>query len=269
MSISILDNSASILLEKETLMNDIKILSKDVKDLENTKNYTTATEKLGVLIVMIKNFIDKNKTFIPRDNIIWYNTLIQSYEDKKKSYEYFSFLAEKTSLIKKKMTEKYLGNNKNKNKDENVDSSQTQIEEYEFVKSSSSIDILKDIIEIAGSLIKYYEIQIENNDRNRKNFNVKQVQSFESFYIYDYQNNSHSHNIIDRYIEEVKGIKSECESLLESNELDGNVTKGLQKQIGIIKEEFQKIYPKYINLRELLKRNNLIREKDKEIKIKK
>lgn len=253
-------SNEEIFTEKEILMNNIKIISKQIKESELNKDFNLARNSIDNMILLIKNFIEKN---VNEDNKMFLNTLIKSYEEKKSTYEYFDYINQKTSLIKQKMTEKYLGK-RNKPIENNPQvSPNTQSEEYEFVPSSSSTCLIKEIIDICDSLIKYYEIQVESiENRGRK---LTPVNAYESFFIYDYQNTTINNNfhLTDKYIEEIKSIKRECEKILDTNyDNDVNAIKKYEKEISIIKEEFGKLYPKYQNLKQILEKNNLVTKKN-------
>jgi hypothetical protein len=254
--------------EIENLMQEIQILSAKLKQYEQERDYTSATSVISKLENLIKSFILINGP--GEDCKKWLNILCSSYCSKKIEYSYFNFASEKAALVKKKMAEKYLGKRKLKSQEEIQGLQQnniTNISEYEIVQSSSNVSgIVKDIVESCKSLIKYYEIQIASVNRTLKN--LKQVQSYESFYVYDYQNTTANFSpysqLIEKYIEEVKKIQTECEGILNSEiNLDINKVKSLEKEVNIIKEEFQKLYPKYQNLKEILEKNNLVKAKSK------
>jgi hypothetical protein len=254
--------------EFENLMKEIQNLSIKLKQSEIERDYISATSLINKLENLIKNFILINNPGEERKK--WLNILCSSYCSKKIEYNYFKFASEKSSLLKKKMAEKYLGKRR-LNSQEDIHGLQqnniTNISEYEFVQSSSNVSgIVKDILESCKSLLKYYEIQIASSNRTLKN--LKQVQSYESFYVYDYQNTTVNFSpysqSIEKYIEEIKKIQTECESVLNSDvNLDFNKVKLLEKEINIIKEEFQKLYPKYQNLKDILEKNNLVKAKSK------
>jgi hypothetical protein len=257
------------------LLNKIKNSSYNLKISEVNKNYHAANEIIENIIKMITHTIEKEEP--SSSNLKLLKTLLSSYITKKKSYDYSLFIDKKVLLIKEKMTEKYLGRRRMTVKEEqnavngvtgvnNQDChNPSNISEFEIVPSSGHSNIIKEIIEISSSLIKYYELLVENkNLPNEKNLkNLKTNQCYESFFIYEYQNTSMNinvHNKIEKYIEEIKNIKLECEKIIDSDNLiDAVKLKALEKQISIIKEEFQKIYPKYQNLKEILLKNKLIK----------
>jgi hypothetical protein len=262
------------------LLQNIKNHSLNLKVFEESKNYVKASEILESIILLLNQSINiekqeqLNSVNIPQSpNLKLLQTLLSSYITKKNSYDYSSFIDRKTLLIKEKMTEKYLGkrrmtkeemvSDKDRN---NINPSPSNISEYEIVPSSTHSNIIKEIIEICSSLVKYYELLTESMfpEKKLRNLNLKTFQAYESFFIYDYNNtttNPIPGNKIEKYIEEIKIIKLECEKIMDSDNLIDTVRiKSLEKQIGIIKEEFQKVYPKYQNLKDILTKNNLVKK---------
>ena len=256
--------------DTSSLMLEVQSLSSQLKSLEIAKNYASALDIINQIQNKIQNFIKENNP--SNESKKWLNILSASYANKKIEYNYVTFASAKVTLVKKKMMEKYLGKRRlnTLTHDESMQNQQnniTNISEYEIVQSSSNIiGIIKEILEICKSLIKYYEIQSASVDRTIKN--VKQVQSYESFFVYDYQNTTVNISpftlLIEKYIEEVRKIKKECEVIIESDfTLDLTKVKSLEREVNIIKEEFQKLYPKYHNLKEILEKNNLVKPKAK------
>jgi len=243
----------------DEFMNSLRIYSQQLKAFEAKKDYENANKSIDVIVNLFDDHIKKGEN--TQDYVKYLSILSSSYCKKKSDYEYFSFVNEKTALIKRKMAEKYLG--KRVTKDASGSNNLIGLSEYEIVKTNSShISLIKEIVEICCSLIKYYTLQIQKSPEKNIN-NLKTIQTYESFFIYEYQNttlNLNSISILDKYVEEIKNIKSECEKIIEYDYTsdDGKI-QTLEKQINIIKEEFQKIYPKYLNLKEILEKNNLVR----------
>jgi hypothetical protein len=253
------------------LLDNINKHSFNLKLFELNKNYPKATEVVEKIILLINQSIkhEQLNNTLTSPNLKLLQTLLSSYTNKKSSYDYSQFIDKKTQLIKEKMTEKYLGKRR-MTKDEmgnniNPPQNPSNISEYEIVPSSSHSNIIKEIVDICSSLLKYYELLTETKNKPENNLkNLKSFQAYESFFIYDYHNttaNVNPGNKIEKYMEEIKIIKFECEKIIDSDILiDTTKLKSLEKQIGIIKEEFQKIYPKYQNLKEILLKNNLIKK---------
>jgi hypothetical protein len=86
----------------------------------------------------------------------------------------------------------------------------------------------------------------------------------ESYYVYERQS-IYGSNTMENHIEDINSINKECERLLKL--YDSNMAhyvnyklREMNNQIRIIKEEFNKIYPKYVNLMNVCERNNLIKK---------
>lgn len=241
-------------------------LALDLNNKEKSKDFDSCVNIIDKICDSISEFLEKNKQNFDMSNINYYITLSNSFRDKKLTYKNYFYILEKTNLIKQKMTEKYLGNKKNKIKkdlDENSTDKTSNTEEFELILINNPISLLKSIIDICAGVLKFYEIQTSSFEYLIKNQNIKEVQNFESFFIYDDNISlSKDQQLIEKYIKEIKNIKNECERILDID-YDETSIKNIEEQILIIKEEFQKIYPKYINLKEILEKNNLIKKKIK------
>jgi hypothetical protein len=247
--------------EKQYIFTNIKIISNKIKEYEKSKNYPIAIESINDIISILKEYITKNKANITQVEQFSFNTLIDSYTHKLKSYDYLKYVDDKKKLINEKSFDKYLKKKKTDDYTEN-----TSIIDYEVIPSNKIIDALNQIIELCNNLVRYYnEYETEN-----KTDNFKQIQqsSMESYYVYERQNitNEMSNNTMENHIEDINNLKKDCEKLIKMYDTSmahyhNFKLKDMNNQISIIKEEFNKIYPKYRNLVSVCERNNLMNSK--------
>jgi hypothetical protein len=251
---------AHISTEKLYLMNQIKLIGESIKEDEKIKKYSDADLKVLEVIELIDDFMSKNKE-LNKETLNSFSTLKKSYQEKHDSYNYLNFLNEKSILIKQKMIEKYLCK-KDKIKAEPEKTPNCNImSEYELIPSNPEAITIKDIIEICSNLIKFYDLQEENNEKKNKYI-------LESYYVLDTVNlTNNQHNFkeeFEKHIDSIRLIKDQCEKVAISNiEIDQIDIDNCEKQIGMIKEEINKIFPKYEKLKEILQRNNLGKKKSK------
>ena len=253
---------AHISTEKLNFMNKIKLIGESIKEDEKLKKYSDADLKVLEIIELIDDFISKNKE-LKKETANSFSTLKKSYQEKHDSYNYLNFLNEKSILIKQKMIEKYLGKkDKIKTEPENTPNCNiSQMSEYELIPSNPEAITIKDIIEICSNLIKFYDLQEENNEKKNKYI-------LESYYVLDTINLTNTqHNFkeeFEKHIDSIRLIKDQCEKVANSNiEIDQIDIYNCEKQIGMIKEEINKIFPKYEKLKEILQKNNLGKKKSK------
>jgi hypothetical protein len=265
-------------LSRQNLINNIGLHVKNAKELENAKHLKDAREEITKITNDIKLHIDNHSQNLSNEEIGWLNILHKSYENKEKSYDYHSYINSKKSLIFQKMTEKYIGvgSKKGQGRQNFLDNENAVISnkgdssnfmEYEVIPGVSTVTLIKEIAEICTSLLKYFEIQNENYTKDAKALSLRPVQSYESFYVCDYAQNTimpsaYGFNISEKYVQELKNIKNQCEKISKlMSENDTSLIKKLEKEIAIITEEFQKIYPKFVVVKDILEKNNLVRGK--------
>jgi hypothetical protein len=263
----IIIQESTLASQKESLMKNIKLLCEIIQENEKLKKYEEADLVINELIEIITNFLNIHKE-LNKETINSLKTLMRSYQEKKNSYNYLNFLNEKSILIKQKMIEKYLGKKDIMTEDliKNSNNNWTQMSEYELIPSNPAVITIKDIIEICNSLIKFYVLQIDNiTEKKVKSINDKSI--LESFFVFDAINLNNNTPLgfkeeFEQHIESVKYMKTECERIADSNlENDHGEIEKNENQINIIKEEIHKIYPKYLKLKEILYRNNLVKKK--------
>jgi hypothetical protein len=239
---------STMLTEQQDVLKTIKKCRDNVKNFEKTCNFDTCRTLVDEIILSINNFTTKYRKDLTPDSTYTFDTLVDSYRSKIKTYEYFQILNNKKKNITNFRTDMIFKQRRKTTSDDVrlPTEAEGETNDYVVVPKDTINDNIKEIIEICDFLINDFD----TFDSNR--FRVIQDESFniiseKSFFV---DNNFISEN----HKNDLKIMKKEFESLYfddkSGKELCGHV-KELNDEIKFIKSEYSKKYKKYSALKNL------------------
>jgi hypothetical protein len=238
--------------EQQGLFLTIRKQKENLNGFEASQNYDLANRMVEEIISSLNNFLTKYSSDINKDNNtqLRFTALISSYESKKKTYEYLTFIQEKKKTIVQVRTENIF-KARRKTSSNDIDENEAKLEEandYVYIPKDSINDNIKDTIELCDVILS----ELNAFDINR--FKVIQDESFDiitqkSFFIDNTFMPENHRNVI-------KSLRNKLESLYIQEKTIDNIAdrvKQLNDVIRLVKEEYRRRFNKYKLLKTLLK----------------